>query len=427
MMRAGRPRRVVRIAPARAREMIPAPARAGTPAFVTRLDALALGLACVTAASLAFHHTIALRLYAMGAAAVLVFITGGWRELARLPLRNAWLLWAAVAAISVVFAQDRHRAVGEYTQEIVYGFAAFATWYALARRADGARWLARTVAAAAAAVLVLGAVRYHREGPWFDLGEYGDVGTLSTFLVTVLPVLLFLALRARRRSAERALAIALIVGALVGGFLTLNRMFWFAAAAEIAIFALLSLRHWQVRRRGLWMGGVLVVVAALALMQVLLASESRIALFAPGMRVWDFVADDPRGELWPFAFQQIGAHPWLGAGIGKWSSRAVFDARFHDSMLLHAHNVFLNRALETGLPGLAAFVILLASAALAFLRLARSEDPATSAIGAAGLALVAGVVLKNLTDDFFVRQSAMLFWSLTGAALGAASRRAAVV
>jgi O-antigen ligase len=407
--------------------MIAAPARSVTPALATRLDALALVLACVAAASLAFHHTIALRLYALGAAAVLVFFTGGWRELAGLPLRNAWLLWAAAAGVSVAFAQDRRHAVGEFTQEIVYGFAAFATWYTLARRADGARWLARTLAAAAAAVLLLGALRYGHEGPWFNLGEYGDVGTLSTFLVTVLPVMLFLALRTRTRSAERALAVALVVGALIGGFLTLNRMFWFAAAAEIAIFALFSLRHLQTRRRGAWIGGVLVVVVALALLQVLLASESRIALFAPGMRVWDFVADDPRGELWPFAVQQIGAHPWLGAGIGKWSSRAAFDARFHDPMLLHAHNVFLNRALETGLPGLAAFVVLLAAAALAFVRLARSDDAGTSAIGAAGLALVAGVVLKNLTDDFFVRQSAMLFWSLTGAALGAASRRTATV
>mgnify|MGYP006866175926 CR=1 FL=1 len=40
------------------------------------------------------------------------------------------------------------------------------------------------------------------------------------------------------------------------------------------------------------------------------------------------------------------------------------------------------------------------------------------AVGAAGLALVVGVVAKNMTDDFFVRHNALLFWSLTGAALG---------
>jgi hypothetical protein len=33
------------------------------------------------------------------------------------------------------------------------------------------------------------------------------------------------------------------------------------------------------------------------------------------------------------------------------------------------------------------------------------------------------VVIKNLTDDFFVRQNALLFWSLVGAGLGAAAAR----
>ena len=90
---------------------------------------------------------------------------------------------------------------------------------------------------------------------------------------------------------------------------------------------------------------------------------------------------------------------------------------------MHAHNTFLNRTLETGLPGLAAFLLLLGSVAVAFRRVARSSDPGTAAIGAAGVALVAGVVIKNLTDDFFVRQNALLFWSLVGSGLGAAAAR----
>ena len=119
---------------------------------------------------------------------------------------------------------------------------------------------------------------------------------------------------------------------------------------------------------------------------------------------------------------RIAEHPWIGAGLGKWTSSEAFVVQFGDPLLMHAHNTFLNRALETGLPGLAAFVYLLGSVVVAFLRVARSDDPDTAAIGAAGLALVAGVVLKNLTDDFFVRQNALLFWALVGAGLGARRR-----
>jgi len=154
---------------------------------------------------------------------------------------------------------------------------------------------------------------------------------------------------------------------------------------------------------------------------VLSASQSKIAVFAPGKEIVDFIVDDPRGDLWRFAFARIAEHPWIGAGIGKWAMRDAFEAHFHDSLLLHAHNVFLNRALETGLPGVAAFVVLLASVVIAFSRLANSGDARTAAVGAAGLALVVGVVAKNMTDDFFVRHNALLFWSLTGAALGTTS------
>jgi hypothetical protein len=36
---------------------------------------------------------------------------------------------------------------------------------------------------------------------------------------------------------------------------------------------------------------------------------------------------------------------------------------------------------------------------------------------------VAGVFLKNMTDDFFVRENALLFWALVGMSLGYAKRR----
>jgi hypothetical protein len=61
---------------------------------------------------------------------------------------------------------------------------------------------------------------------------------------------------------------------------------------------------------------------------------------------------------------------------------------------------------------------------VAFRRVSRSTEPDTAAIGAAGLALVAGMIVKNLADDFFVRQNALLFWALVGAGLGAAAARA---
>ena len=247
---------------------------------------------------------------------------------------------------------------------------------------------------------------------------------MSTFLVMVLPLFLLFALRSRPHSTERAGALVVAAACIAAGTLTLNRMFWLAASAEVTIFALFSMRHWRSRYRTVSMLGVALVVVALAVLQVLEASESRIALAAPGIGVWEFLSSDPRGELWRFAGSLIAQHPWVGTGLGKWNLADVFFARFQDPLLMHAHNTFLNRTLETGFLGLAAFAYLLVSVAIAFRRVARSADADTAAIGAAGLALVAGVIVKNLTDDFFVRQNALLFWALVGAGLGAAAARA---
>ena len=382
-----------------------------------------MALACLFVATLPFHHLHSLRSFLLGLSALAVFLAGGWRELILLPAKTGWWAWIIVAAVSVWYARDRLVSMSEYRYEVLYTFGTWATWYALARRGDGARWLGRVLVAVTVIALALGVALFAPGQRWFDLGRFGDVGTVSTFLVTVLPVFLLFALRSEPHSATRIGSLVIAAGCLGAGFLTLNRAFWIATAAEITIFALFSMRYWKARFRTVSMLAVGALVAALALAEVFTASESRIALAAPGTGVWEFLSGDPRGELWRYAATRIADNPWIGAGLGKWTSGDAFNAHFNDPLLMHAHNTFLNRALETGLPGLLAFIMLLAQVAVAFRRVARSSDAGTAAIGAAGLALIAGVVIKNLTDDFFVRQNALLFWSLVGAGLGAAAAR----
>lgn len=393
------------------------------PGYSRRGLSVALALACLFVVTIPYHHLLSLRTTALGLAALVTFVSGGWRELTRLPLKTAWWAWIIVAAISVWYARDPAFSFGEYRHEVLYAFGAWATCYTLARRRDGARWIGRALIVSTLATLGVGVALFAAGQAWFDLGSYGDVGTVSTFFVMVLPVFLLFALRSPPHSPRRIGALVVAAACVGAGSLTLNRTFAIAVAAEITIFALFSMRYWNSRFRTASMVGVGAIVAALAVAQVLTASESRIALTAPGTDVRAFLSEDPRGELWRFAVARIAEHPWLGAGIGKATSSGVFLAHFGDPMLSHAHNTFLNRALETGLPGLAAFVFLIAAVAIAFGRVARSGDAGTAAIGAAGVALVVGVVVKNLTDDFFVRQGALLFWALAGAGLGTAAAR----
>ena len=397
------------------------------PRLTTALYAMALFCACVYVVTVPFQHVFLLRLLALSGAVIFCWVQSGFRLQWSLPLLIPWAVWAAVAGVSVAYAINRPQAWSNYQHEILFAFVAYAMWYELAQRRIAIRWLAITLATTVAIVLVSGIVGMYSGDAPLTLGGYSDVGTISTFLVTAFPVLLALTLRAAPHSLERVAAAVLVVACLVAGAWTKNRMFAFATGVEIIVFALFSMRTWRTPRPGLWMLGIVAFVGGLAVASLLVASQSRIAIYAPGTGVVDFLAEDPRLDLFRFAVTQIATHPWIGAGLGKWSSQQAFFYEFHDAFRMHAHNVFLNRALETGLPGLAAFTALLGGVAYAFWKQSLGGVRRNAALGVAGLALVAGVVTKNLTDDFFLRQNAILFWSLAGAVLGAAARHSAAI
>jgi hypothetical protein len=68
---------------------------------------------------------------------------------------------------------------------------------------------------------------------------------------------------------------------------------------------------------------------------------------------------------------------------------------------------------------------LFGSLAWRFWRLARRGEPLARLAGLAGTGMVAGVLARNMANDFFVRDEALLFWALAGMLFGYALRREA--
>jgi O-antigen ligase len=88
--------------------------------------------------------------------------------------------------------------------------------------------------------------------------------------------------------------------------------------------------------------------------------------------------------------------------------------------LTHAHNLFLNTWLETGIVGVVLEAALLLALIARFYRLRR----ALPWLSAAGIALVVGMVVKNSTDDFMWQNTALAFWCFAGLLLGRGERLA---
>ena len=115
----------------------------------------------------------------------------------------------------------------------------------------------------------------------------------------------------------------------------------------------------------------------------------------------------------------------LGYGFGRGILRAALREELDAGNLWHAHNLVLDAALQSGLIG----VVLLGTLLLLTLRqgwrLAHSENAIAVACGAALIAVVLGMVMRNMTDYLWVRQNALLYWGIVGVLLGLGTVHAA--
>jgi hypothetical protein len=131
-----------------------------------------------------------------------------------------------------------------------------------------------------------------------------------------------------------------------------------------------------------------------------------------------------RGELWEAAVRMVRDSPVLGIGPGQfrlWYGAFLGWPSWNGG--IHANNLYLELAANTGLVGLACFLVLLALALIPQVRaLVESRPVGRSAlIGASLLAGMVAFLAHQVVDYFFgFTPTAVLFWVLLGAGLGVA-------
>jgi O-antigen ligase len=136
------------------------------------------------------------------------------------------------------------------------------------------------------------------------------------------------------------------------------------------------------------------------------------------------VEQDLRPRLWSLGFERWSDAPILGHGFGRDLLAETFLPETPKGVdhppLQHAHNTLINIALQLGVVGVVIAIVVLASLSREYVSmLARGP---TALLGVIGLALLAGFVVKNLTDDFMHRHNAQVFWALNAMLLGFAAR-----
>lgn len=330
--------------------------------------------------------------------------------------------WGALATLSVAWSVAPRFSLSELRGEVVYGLLAFAIFFIAAARLARWRlwWIAivmGTLAVFALLVAQYSGVRISRHP--MD----GGAGPWSTHLVLVAPLLLAIAWP-RPWGFDRGVVakFAALLLLMIAAAATRNRIVWAAFGTQLAVLIVISGSMPAMDAARVAMLRRLAVIAALAVLIGFAASvlERNEEHYRTDPSMTASIDRDLRPKLWSVAWTEFRKAPWLGHGFG----REILKDKFlvvtpkvpgHPKMR-HSHNMFSDIALQLGIAGVALILAVLAALAREYRGYLR--DARLAPLGVIGLALIAGFVVKNLTDDFFYRHNALVFWALNGMLLG---------
>jgi O-antigen ligase len=353
----------------------------------------------------------------------------GGMDFARIPrtFRFCALLWIALCIASLAWSIDPGYTLAELRREILYGGIAFIVFFAGTREpAQLHAWI--KVLFAGALLLGIGEWVHFLQSSGGERASHFNMGPgpFSTHVAILAPLLVLFAWRPPigmgwTNGAMLALAGALLIAGVAGD----SRFLWVALLAS----AIIAFATYWTRAPSTQPGRIGVrraFVAMLLLLPVFMAgsAEYKVRYYPHAASTLESLALDERPLIWKIAVGKALETPAAGHGYGREivgrDISASLAAAGRTTPYYHGHNVFLDMVIQLGVVGLAVFCAFLASLAMAFASARDARDGLPLAI--AGLAMLAGYLTKDMTDDFFFRPNSLVFWAIAGMLLGLAAR-----
>ncbi|MCL4457138.1 MAG: O-antigen ligase family protein [Nitrospirae bacterium] len=370
----------------------------------------------------------------------LLFTTlwAAWRKGLKLtlPLLTAWLIYGAVAGVSLFYALDPVYSLKEIKNEIFYSMLVMliaASWVRNEKALSKVIGLLIAGNVFLVCIGIIQVIHLQLSSPekivTAPLGI--GVGKFSTYIILVIPVIIAQAVLSLKRNSFAAFSMFLLLCAnLISLYFTINRAAWQSLVIE---FVLIFFLLWYCRVL-LFSPKILIGIGViLSLLAIFFSFSSVIQRSAhiknPNIsisgKVYQSLSDDPRLDYWGAAIKNIAERPLSGGGFGRETFKMLNEVFYKTkSHGWHAHNMFLNKGVQMGIPGIVAFCVLLGAALRKMWLIMKngSANGASVIYAVAGIAMIAGMIIKNLTDDFFIRDLGWLFWLVTAAIIGAFRR-----
>ncbi|MFH0905540.1 MAG: O-antigen ligase family protein [bacterium] len=237
-----------------------------------------------------------------------------------------------------------------------------------------------------------------RASAWFVSANY-----LSMYLVPAM--LLAIILIASRDLIYKILGGAAIGFGLVALYFSFSYGGWLALLAALVLLAAAYFRkHWR-----LWIWGGLLPIG-------LIVSQLNNPKLAAMLNLSEKSSASVRLQVWQSGWLMIREHWLTGIGLGQFRDQYLRFAErlWHPPLelaILHAHNVYLQFWINTGIIGLAAWLWLIARF---FAIVGRQTDLVGSVLLAAGSA----ILIHGLIDTTYWKNDlAAVFWLIVGLAV----------
>ena len=331
------------------------------------------------------------------------------------PIWIPFVLWAAWAGLSLTWSIDQDRSIKEYRNEVVYTALALWMCFVAGQGRQAVKVVASVLAGASVAAGAFALYYFFADFVGYPGGAHGGAGNHSSVLLMLMPAALVVGCSWHRGPRWiGAVAFAVVALFVVSGYATLNRTVWLGFALQIIlVVALMRGPSWIRTTRG---RATLTVVSL-----VVLAAAFSVALKTQVERETKFggvsLAEDPRFAIWTEAVEHVEERPLTGYGFGRGLLRRELTSETHDNFAWHSHNLLLDTLVQTGAPGLLLLFALLGAVVRQSLVMMRRSDALAMTCGVTLLALVVGMLVRNMTDVLLVRHIALLFWGGVGVLL----------
>ena len=374
---------------------------AGTLSLIVLVIALPLG------------HMLALRSVSFGLLAVCTILLASASpayEVKKLPLLWVFAIWLSAALLSLTASPDAMSALENIWKEIIKSTVVFYVAYLFARTCADEN--TACLPALSSLFMLSGAavIAWGLHGAWKNVGPVPALGDYNTSAITLLPLAalpIYACWRQKLGRCTTAIFIVTLALTLIGAALSQSRSFWLVIAVMLVTARLIgdSRRgfHWD--RSIIFIGGALCLIAL-------------IAYVVARWRGMDLLFFDARSNIYLPVLRRLENSPLTGFGFGHESSQAWYQANMVEAGVFHAHNLILSYAEQMGILGLAAVLAIFGGLVQRFFRYVASPNPFRASIACIGVAMVAGVFVKNNLDFFFSRHNLLLFFLCCGVLLG---------